>query len=138
MKWTEQKVIDHVAQHNGPELVILIKQFLKTLDDDELFKFGRGDDFPSIKIFHKNLSEHYQIIGIEFYRPGTSEEGFAGWVNLKPHEDNNKKLIRKIRNYLGEYKKEYPWIEAESPSKLLLEIRSILQIIHVHFQPVSP
>ncbi len=138
MKWTEQKVFDHVAKHNGPEIVELVKKLLETLKDDEFFKFGVGDKFPSIRLFVTSLSDVSHIIGIEFFKLGTSEPGFQYWVNLKYHEDNNKDLARKIRQFIGEYKKICPTIEPESEANLADEIRSILQIIHDHFHPVSP
>jgi hypothetical protein len=137
MKWTEQMVFEHVAKHNGPEIAKLINKFIKILNDDEFYKFGKGDDFPSIKIFNKSLSQDHQIIGIEFFKLGTSEPGFQYWVNLKDHQDSNKTLMKKIREFLGDYKKICPTIEPESPSNLPHEVRSILQIIHDHFRAVS-
>lgn len=138
MKWNEQKVYKHIEKHNGPELAKLIKKFLKTLENGEFFEFGKGNKFPSIRLFVKSLSEDYHIISIEFFKLGTSEPAFQYWVNLKYHEDSNKILITKIREFLGEFKKICPTIEPESPSNLPQEIRSILQIIHDHFHPVSP
>ena len=66
MKWTEQKVFDHVAQYNGVEVVKLVKKLLETLKDDEFYEFGKGGKFPSIRLFVNRLSEVHHIIGIEF------------------------------------------------------------------------
>lgn len=127
MNWTESEFLKDVEQNNEKHDVELIRNFVaKVKENDLLFlKGGKGKKIPTLNIYAKKLSEKDVIIGLE---SNPKPKGLTAWINLSPHEVSKKEKIREVRDFLGEYRKE--WLRfPDSIADLICKIESILKIL---------
>lgn len=131
MQWTEERFLTFVEKEIGLAEAKLIKDLIATLRTNNKFstRCGEGKKFPSLRIYAENLSRHKQIIGIETYKLFTREPRLHVWVNLAPHEESHSQLITKIRDFLGEPQKKFPYLAGEDPLELIGKVNLILALV---------